>query len=61
MTYEKKNKFQGILDPWGEHINSALYNKKFLDEKDESTCSMKIIPPNVQHYDSLVMCTFADK
>jgi hypothetical protein len=42
--YVKKDKFLLILDSWGGQINPALYDKKFVDENDEPTCSLKIIP-----------------
>jgi hypothetical protein len=32
-----------ILDSWGGQTNPALYDKKFVDENDEPTCSLKII------------------
>jgi hypothetical protein len=43
--YVKKDKFLLILDSWGGQINPAIYDEKFVDENDEPTCSLKIIPP----------------
>jgi hypothetical protein len=41
----KKNKFLLSIDSWGEQTNPAIYNKKFSEENDEPTCTLKIIPP----------------
>jgi hypothetical protein len=40
----KKDKFMLIRDSWGGQTNLALYDKRFLDENDEPTCSMKMLP-----------------
>jgi hypothetical protein len=43
--YVKKDKFKLDPDFWGGQTNPSLYNEKFVDKNDESTCSLKIIPP----------------
>jgi hypothetical protein len=41
-------------------INPALYDEKFVDENDEPTCSLKIIPPKCTPL-CLAMYIFTDK
>jgi hypothetical protein len=57
-AYVKKDKFLLIIDSWGGQTNPAIYNEEFLDENDEPTCTLKIIPPKCV---SLVMCVFTDR
>jgi hypothetical protein len=42
--YIKIDKFLLIIDSWGGQTNPAIYNEKCLDESDEPTCTLKIIP-----------------
>ena len=43
-------------------MNPAVYSEKFLDENDEPTCTLKIIPPGwMYHYGSIALCTDRDR
>jgi hypothetical protein len=43
--YIKKDVFLLIADFWEGQINPAIYSEKFLNENDEHTSTLEIIPP----------------
>jgi hypothetical protein len=43
--YVKKRKLMLIVGSWKGQTNPALYGEKFLEENEEPTCSLKIVPP----------------
>ena len=43
--YVNNNKFLMIVDSWGGQTSPAIYDQKFIDENNLSTCTLKIIPP----------------
>lgn len=45
LPYVKQNKFLLIIDSWAGQTDTTLYDNIFVNENDEATCTVKIIPP----------------
>lgn len=44
LPYVQKNKFLLLIDSWDGQTNVTMYDEIFMDEHDEPSCTIKIIP-----------------